>query len=170
MSGAGRSVPRERLAYALLLYLDQRGGDTVGLRRSDIRGGAVRLVQQKGDRKGKERKEMVIPIHPALDRAIKAGPTKGIYLIGDKAGRPIKRKALTDLIKRAAKGAGLPPDCVPHGLRKALQRKLAEHGATTKQMQAVSGHATLDEVERYSREAEQARLARDAIARLPDEG
>jgi len=74
------------------------------------------------------------------------------------------------LIKRAAKGAGLPPDCVPHGLRKALQRKLAEHGATTKQMQAVSGHATLDEVERYSREAEQARLARDAIARLPDEG
>jgi hypothetical protein len=161
---------RERLAYALLLYLDQRGGDTVRLRRRDICDGAVRLVQEKGHHKGDDPKEMLIPIHPALDRAIKAGPANGIYLIGDKHGRPIQRKALTDLIKRAAKAAGLPPDCVPHGLRKALQRKLAEHGATAKEMQAVAGHATLEQTELYSAGAEQARLARAAIARLPDEG
>ncbi|HEY6257281.1 MAG TPA: tyrosine-type recombinase/integrase, partial [Xanthobacteraceae bacterium] len=93
-----------------------------------------------------------------------------IYLIGDKHGRPINRKALTHLIKRAAKDAGLPSDCVPHGLRKAMQRKLAEHGATTKQMQAISGHRTLKDTERYALEAEQAKLARAAITLIPDEG
>src|ERR1019366_9274605 len=81
---------RERLAYALLLYFDQRGGDTVRLRRQDIRNGAVHLTQQKS-RKGKPAKELIIPIHPALDRAIKAGPHNGVYLIGDEHGRPISR-------------------------------------------------------------------------------
>jgi integrase len=158
---------RERLAYALLLYFDQRGGDTVRLRRQDIRNGAVHLAQQK-TRKGKPVKELIIPIHPALDRAIKAGP-HGLFLIGDERGRPISRPTLTRLIKRAAKEAGLPPDCVPHGLRKALQRRLAEHGASAKQMQAVSGHATLKETELYTEAADQVRLARSAIALLPDE-
>jgi integrase len=157
------------LAYALLLYFDQRGGDTVRLRRQDIRNGAVHLMQQKS-RKGKPAKELIIPIHPALDRAIKAGPHNGVYLIGDEHGRPISRPTLTRLIKRAAKNAGLAPDCVPHGLRKALQRRLAEHGASAKQLQAISGHATLKETELYTEAADQVRLARAAIALLPDEG
>jgi integrase len=69
---------------------------------------------------------------------------------------------------KAAKQAGLPPECVAHGLRKALLRRLAEHGATVSQIQAVSGHRTLGEVERYTKQAEQQRLARAAIALLPD--
>jgi Site-specific recombinase XerD len=71
-------------------------------------------------------------------------------------------------MRKAAKQAGLPPECVAHGLRKALLRRLAEHGATVSQIQAVSGHRTLGEVERYTKQAEQQRLARAAIALLPD--
>ena len=154
---------RERLAYSLLLYTDQRGGDVVRMRRQDIRGNAIHVVQEKTG------KELLIEIHPALARAMKAGPTKGIYLIGDEHGRPIKRPTLTRLIVRAAKAAGLPRECVPHGLRKAMQRRLAEHGASAKEMQAVSGHVTLKETERYTQAADQVRLARAAILRLPDE-
>jgi hypothetical protein len=41
---------------------------------------------------------------------------------------------------------------------------LAEHGATTKEIQAVSGHRTLTEID----EVHAARLASAALARLPD--
>jgi len=54
-------------------------------------------------------------------------------------------------------------------LRKAFQRVLANHGATTKQMQAISGHKTLKESERYSKQANQERLARKAMALVPDD-
>jgi integrase len=153
---------RERLALALLLYTAQRGGDVVRLRRSDIKGGVIRLVQQKTG------EEVFIDIHPALARAIEAGPSLGLTLIGDRYGRPIKRGRLTALIASAVAAAGLPPRCVAHGLRKAGLRRLAEHGATTKEIAAVSGHRTLKEVERYTSKADQQRLARAAIQRLPD--
>jgi hypothetical protein len=47
-------------------------------------------------------------------------------------------------------------------------RRLAEHGSTVKEMQAVSGHKTLGEIERYTRQADQQRLAKKAIGNLPD--
>jgi integrase len=71
---------------------------------------------------------------------------------------------------RAAANAALPRECTACGLRKALQRLLSEHGASTKDLQAVSGHASITETERYTQAADQARLARAAIMRLPDEG
>jgi integrase len=58
---------------------------------------------------------------------------------------------------------------VAHGLRKAALRRLAEHGATAKEIAAVSGHRSLSEIERYTRQADQARLAQSAVAKLPDE-
>jgi integrase len=61
------------------------------------------------------------------------------------------RKVLTDMMKRGVKAAGLGSQCVPHGLRKAVLRRLAERGSSTKEIAAVSGHKTLREVERYTR-------------------
>jgi integrase len=55
---------------------------------------------------------------------------------------------------------------VPHGLRKALMRRLAEHSASSKEIAAVSGHKTLGEVERYTRAADQKKLSASAIAKL----
>jgi integrase len=155
---------RERLAYALLLYTDQRVGDVTRMRRQDIRDGMIHLVQEKTGT------ALAIPVHPALDRALKAGPVLGMSLIGDRHGRPIKAKTLSKLMVKAARAAALPRICTAHGLRKALQRLLAEHGASTKELQAISGHASLEETERYTKAAEQARLARAAMMRLPDEG
>ena len=105
---------RERLAFALLLYTGQRVGDVVKLKRSDIIGGGIQLVQQKTGT------PLAIPIHPALERALRAGPARGLFLIGDKNGRPIAAASLTRLIKRAVADAGLPNRCKPHGLRKAI--------------------------------------------------
>jgi integrase len=54
-------------------------------------------------------------------------------------------------------------------LRKAALRRLAEHGSTTKEIAAVSGHRSLSEIERYTARADQAGLAKAAIAKLPDD-
>ena len=77
-------------------------------------------------------------------------------------------KDLFELILAANAGAGLPARCVAHGLRKAALRRLAEHGSTTKEIAAVSGHRSLSEIERYTAKADQAGLAQAAIAKLPD--
>jgi integrase len=157
---------RERLAFALLLYTAQRGGDVVRMTRNDIVEGCIRVSQDKA-RKGTTN-ELMIPIHSALERALKAGPVVGMqHIITDARGRALR--GLTALIATAAKRAGLPPHCVAHGLRKAALRRLAEHGAPTREIAAMSGHRSLKEIERYTERADQRHLARSAIAKLPDE-
>jgi integrase len=42
-------------------------------------------------------------------------------------------------------------------------RRLAESGATEKQIAAITGHKTLAEVQRYTRAADQESLARQAV-------
>ena len=157
---------RERLAFALLLYTGQRGGDVVKMLRSDIVDGRIRVAQDKA-RKGTTN-ELMIPLHPALARALQAGPVVGMtHIITDARGRPLR--SLTELIEAAVKRAGLPARCVAHGLRKAALRRLAEHGSTTKEIAAVSGHRSLSEIERYTARADQAGLAKAAIGKLPDD-
>jgi integrase len=143
----------------LLLYTGQRVGDVAAWRRSDVRNGEIHFVQEKTG------SELVIPLHPNLVESMKACPAKGLALFGQENGRPITGDGLSAVIDRAARVAGLPAKCVPHGLRKALMRRLAERGKTTKQIASVSGHKTLKEVERYTAAADQARLARSAMAR-----
>jgi integrase len=156
---------RERLAFALLLYTGQRGGDVVKMVRTDIVNGRIRVAQDKA-RKGTTN-ELLIPVHPALARALSAGPVVGMQnILTDARGRPLRN--LTELIERAVRLAGLAPRCVAHGLRKAALRRLAEHGSTTKEIAAVSGHRSLSEIERYTARADQAGLADSAIGKLPD--
>src|SRR5215471_12252669 len=69
------------------------------------------------------------------------------------------------MVSDAIRAAGLPPRCVPHGLRKAASRRLAEAGCSASEIMAITGHKTLAEVERCTRAAEQERLARQAIKR-----
>ena len=155
---------RERLAFDLLLYTGQRVGDVAAMRRSDLRDGAIHLTQEKTGR------ELVIPAHVNLIRSMKACPSKGLALFGQANGRPMTGAGLSAVIERAVRTAGLPAKCLPHGLRKARMRQLAERGATTKEIASVSGHKTLKEVERYTEAADQVRLARSAMAREEQNG
>lgn len=155
---------RERLAFALLLYTAQRGGDVCKMVRNDIADGRIRVSQDK-TRKGTTN-ELLIPIHPELALALK-GPVVGLHhLVTDAKGRQLQH--LSKLIEAAVARAGLPDHCVAHGLRKAALRRLAEAGATTHEIAAVSGHKSLKEIERYTKAANQARMAQAAFAKLGD--
>lgn len=150
---------RQRLAYALLLYTGQRVGDVAEMNRSDIVDGELHVIQQKTGA------ELYLPIVIELDRAMRAYSAKGLSLIGKEDGKPLSRAGLSQLMTDAIRKAGLPAKCVPHGLRKAAMRRLAEAGKTEKQIAAVSGHKTLREIERYTAAADQRRLAKDAMAK-----
>jgi integrase len=65
--------------------------------------------------------------------------------------------------------SGLPKHYSAHGLRKAGCRRLAEAGCSANEIAAWSGQS-LREVERYTRAADQARLARNAMARTMSTG
>jgi integrase len=154
---------RERLAFDLLLYTGQRVGDVAAMRRSDLRSGVIHVTTEKTGA------ELDIPLHANLLRSIKACPTQGLTLIGSPHGRPMSSKALSAMVTRAALAAGLSKKCVPHGLRKSAMRRLAEHGSTSKEIASMSGHRSLKEIERYTAAADQAQLARSAVARIPEE-
>jgi integrase len=151
---------RERLAYALFLYTGQRGGDVVRMSRRDIEDGYIHVVQEKTGA------DLQIPIHPVLMATIKATPSKGFAILSRANGQPIKRQTLTAMIAKAVEKAGLPAHCVPHGIRKSTMRRLAEGGATSKEIAAISGHQTLKEIERYTEAADQKKLSKSAMAAI----
>jgi integrase len=62
--------------------------------------------------------------------------------------------------------AGLPAHCSLHGLRKGGARRLAEAGASAKEIMSITGHKTLAEVQRYVDAADKEQLAMQAIAKL----
>jgi len=55
------------------------------------------------------------------------------------------------------------------GSAKAACTRLADAGCTAHEIAAISGHKTLKEVERYTKGADQARLARAAMERIGNE-
>jgi len=56
------------------------------------------------------------------------------------------------------------PQCSAHGLRKLAATRLANAGCSTDHIKAITGHKSMSEVARYTRAADQARLARQAMA------
>lgn len=61
---------------------------------------------------------------------------------------------------------GLPTDLHFHGLRHTRASQLAEEGASDAEIQAVTGHRTRSQVERYTKQARQKTLAKAAFAHL----
>ena len=83
--------------------------------------------------------------------------------VGEQEWTPVQRqrflRAVPGVVRRGWAAAGV-------GLRKAACRRLAEAGCSASEIMSISGHKTLAEVERYTREAEQERLAKNAMARI----
>jgi integrase len=61
-------------------------------------------------------------------------------------------------------------DISAHGGRKATARRLAEIGCSVNQIAAITGHASLSEVQRYTKAADRKRMAREAIQKLVEGG
>jgi integrase len=148
---------RARLAFALLLYTAQRRADVITLGWQHVRDGRVHLRQRKTGR------PLAIPVHPELKAVLGATPTENLTFLVTKNGGPFEADAFSHWFKHKCQEAGLPARASAHGLRKAACRRLAEAGCSVKVIAAISGHASLREVARYTDAAEQASLAEQGI-------
>ena len=154
---------RARLAFALLLYTGQRRSDVVRLGRQHVRDGWLRFTQHKG----RKRKPITleIPIRPELGDIIDASPTGDLTFLVNEFGRPFTDAGFGNRFRKWCDEAGLS-GCSAHGLRKAAAARLAEAGASDREIMAVTGHRTAKEVDRYTRAARQRVLAGAAMARF----
>jgi integrase len=101
-----------------------------------------------------------------LQRALAAAPRDHITIINTAYGKPFTVDGFSQWMRDAMTDAGLPLDCKPHGLRKTLGRRLADAGCTAHEIMAMLGHTTLEEAERYTREADRKRGARQAVIKM----
>jgi integrase len=153
---------KERLAFALLLYTAQRRGDVCRLGKEHLQDGWLVFTQAKNERN--RPKEMAIPLLPQLKAIIDASPCGQTTFLTSSQGRAYSSRGFGKWFEQACATAGVPGRA--HGLRKAAAAILAEKGCTAKEIQAITGHAQLAEVARYTAKADQRKLAAAAMAKM----
>src|SRR5262249_50061644 len=147
-----------RLAFALLLYSGQRRGDVIRVGAQHIRDGILSVKQEKTGF------DLAIPVHATLASVLAASPSGHLTFLTTRYGAPFTATAFSHWVRQECNKAQLP-DCSAHGLRKAAARRLAEAGCTAHEIGAITGHASLAELTRYTRAADQRRLAEAAMAK-----
>jgi integrase len=146
---------RERLAFDLLLYTGLRRGDAVRLGRQHVKAGWFRIAAEKNG--------VIVeaPILPPLQRSIDASPTGDLAFIAGERGNPMAKESFGNWFRWACEAAKVPG--AAHGLRKAGATRAAEAGATTAQLKAMFGWTDDAMPSHYTRTADGARLAGDAM-------
>ena len=142
-----------------------RRSDVVRMGRQHVRKDAIEVRQQKTGT------TLSIPIHPDLKAILDATPSEHLTFLTTKDGKPFSPAGFTNWFRECCIEAGLPKGSSAHGLRKAACRRLAEAGCSEKVIASISGHTSLREVERYTKAADQKRMAEagmKAITRTPD--
>jgi integrase len=150
---------KARLALALGLYTAQRRGDVVRMGRQHIRNGVLSVRQEKTGAM------LAIPVSPELQAVLDATLSEHLTFLVTKAGKPYGPNDFSEQFRAWCDAAEMPPECSFHGLRKAAITRLADAGCSVHEIAAISGHKTLKEIERYTKAADQAKLARSAMAR-----
>jgi len=164
-----------RLALELLLNIAARRHDAHELGQQHIRDGKLCWRPHKTLRT--TIKMLKVPILPEFQAALDAVPTNDslTFLVND-YGRPFaSAAAFGNKFADWCKAAGLQSVCCDdgrvrsfraHGLRKAALTRAAHAGCTGPELMALSGHATLAQLQVYLDEVDQERQADAAIAKV----
>jgi integrase len=163
---------KARLAMALGLYTGQARQDAVLMGEQHI----TRDYDPEQDcvveilnwvRKKTEDKsglELAIPVHPELRDIIAATPSEHLTFLVTELGAPFTAAGFGNWFRDRCKEAGLPRSF--HGLRKAAATRLVDAGCDVVEAAAITGHASLKELQRYIETRDRKRAARRAMAKL----
>lgn len=148
------------LAMMLMLWTGARRSDAVKLGRGNIKDGWISFITTKNKKLAK------MPVaQPLLEAILAAADTKGFTFLVTAYGQPFTRDGFGNKMRQWCDEAGLP-NCTSHGLRKAIARRMAELGLSNQQMKAVCTWSGDSEVALYTKEADQAAMAKQAMDRL----
>lgn len=157
---------RAHLAMALMLYTSQRRSDIVLLGRQHIKNGRLAFTQQKNKRRNPVK--LQIPIRPELQHVLDNSQCGDMTFLVTAFGKAFTPAGFGNWFREQCDMANLR-HCSAHGLRKAAAARLAEAGASEKEIMAITGHRTSKEIMRYTKAAEQRKLADNAMAKLKKE-
>lgn len=153
-----------RRAVVVALYTGQRAGDCIAMQWADYDGAGIRVRQEKTGA------PLWVPCHAALRAELDAWrqePRTSTHILTRATGRPWgSSDSFYNMSSRALREDPAFNGLVFHGLRKTAAAKLAEAGCTTHEIAAITGHATLEMLQHYTREAEQKTRATAAILKL----
>ena len=104
-------------------------------------------------------------IRAALLAGLPAGPTGDLTFLVNELGRAFTANGFGNKMRQWCDEAGLP-HCSAHGLRKAGAALAAENGVSAHELMSIFGWLTIKEAERYTKAADQKRLAARAMSKL----
>lgn len=151
---------QQRLVMEFALETASRRGEVIRLGPQHVKNGRIRIERTHGS------KHVDILMSAQLQAACNAMPKAHLTYIVGAYGKPRSKYGLGNDFAKWATEAGLPAYCRLHGLKKGGMRRLAEAGGTAHELMAISGHKTLTEVQRYTEDANQKRLADSGMAKL----
>jgi integrase len=154
---------KARLALALGLYTGQARQDVVRMGPQHVRDEVLEWVRAKTERTTGI--ELSIPIHPILRTIIDATPSGHLTFLITEFGKPFAVAGFGNWFREQCDVANLR-HCSFHGLRKAASVRLAEAGCTPHEIAAITGHASLKEIVRYTQTADRKRLAAAAMEKV----
>ena len=157
---------KARLALALMLYTGQRRSDIVQLGPQHVKDGWLTLTQTKN--KNRKPVTLSIPVLSELQEVIDQTKIGNLSFIVTEFGKPFTSNGFGNWFRKRCDEAGLQ-HCSAHGLRKAGAAIAAENGATEKQLMAIFGWTTMKEAARYTKAANQKKLAASGIKLLVSE-
>lgn len=149
-----------RLALSILRFTTGRREDAVRLGKPNVKNGRVRFRQAKNEHRNPI--DIDIPLHAELRADIEATRSGHLTFLVTSFGRPYTPAGFGNAMRDWCNQANLP-HCSAHGLRKSTPTRMAERGATPHELMAITGHTTLEEVERYTRAAGKKLLADSAM-------
>jgi integrase len=164
---------KARLAMALGLYTGQARQDAILMGEQHI----TREYDPEQDRdveilnwvrkktEDKTGLELAIPVHPELRRIIDATPSKHLTFIVTELGAPFTAAGFGNWFRERCNETGLA-HCSFHGLRKAAATRLIDAGCDVVEAAAITGHASLKELQRYIETRDRKRAARRAMHKL----
>lgn len=151
----------QRLALEIYINTGFRRGDAAQVGRQHVRDGIIQM------RAGKTGTPLFIPILPALQAAIDAGPIGEMSFLATKYRRPFTKESLGNLFRDWCDEAGVAKSA--HGIRKLAATVVADNGASEQELQALFGWTSNAMSGVYTREANRKRQALAASYKLLEE-
>lgn len=148
----------ELTAYMLCVGTGQRISDVCGMEWADFDGEFMRVVQDKTGAR------IWIACPRFLRDYLGTLPKAGRHILAKNLTQPLAKRRVQDRVMAVRKKIGAEKFVI-HGWRYSAAVALAEAGCSDSEIQAVTGHRTLEMVRKYRAQANQKRLSKAAQKR-----
>lgn len=138
---------KHKLILMFLYYAGLRLSEARNLRRQDIdfERGLVHIKWAKGE------KERVVFLHDMLRELLREyGIRKSGIILNSERGGKYNERTIQQIVKNAAKKAGIEKKTTPHTLRHSFATHLLEGGADIRYIQQLLGHKSLRTTQIYT--------------------